>query len=80
MDLISSGYNTKKPLTLYVLIVLVNWLGGGFNKKSLIYCDISMSALVQIYQRERGQWAVYYTSPQSFIISWLINFGHFGEF
>ena len=24
--------------------------------------------LVQIYQRERGQWAVYCTSPKSFII------------
>ena len=36
------------------------------------------------YQREMGQWAVYYTSPQSFIIRflicWLNNFGDFSEF
>ena len=35
-------------------------------------------------QRERGQLAVYYTSPQSFklcfLIRWLNNFGDVGEF
>ena len=39
---------------------------------------------LSVNHRERGQWAVYYTSPQSFFllafINWLNNFGDFGEF
>ena len=31
-------------------------------------------------QRERGQWAFYYTSSQSFLIRWLNNFGDYSEF
>ena len=30
--------------------------------------------------RERGHWAVYYTSPQSFLIRWFNNFKDFNEF
>ena len=41
-------------------------------------------AEVKIPEKEIGQWAVYYTSPQSFIkrflISWINNFGDFSEF
>ena len=45
-----------------------NWMLGGFKQN-------------KTYQAGRGQWAVYYTSPQSFIkcflIHWFNNFGYY---
>ena len=50
---------------------------------SLVIIDTSADRYNNI-QEGRGHWAVYYTSPQSFIITiyirWINNFGDFSEF
>ena len=80
------GYDHKKYKYIYVHPMRIN-INIETNQDILKETRVS-SQLMQtmfkktlgtciIYQKWRGQWAVYYSSPQSFLIRWPTNFGDF---